>query len=76
MLSCAPTAARSANPFGAKLPAGKIKVETLTGDPKVVNDMENPERCRPEAKSVAFAGDSEFKMELPASSLTIIRAKR
>ena len=34
------------------------------------------ERCRSEAKSVAFAGGSEFMMELPASSLTIIRAKR
>ena len=62
--------------FGAKLPAGKIKVETLTGDPKVVNDMENPERCRPEAKSVVFAGGREFKTNLPASSLTIIRAKK
>ena len=61
--------------FGAELPAGKIKVETLTGDPKVVNDMENPERCRPEAKSVVFAGGREFKTNLPASSLTIIRAK-
>jgi alpha-L-arabinofuranosidase len=62
--------------FGAELPAGKIKVETLTGDPKVVNDMANPERCRPEAKSVAFAGGREFKTNLPASSLTIIRAKK
>ena len=34
------------------------------------------ERCRPEAKSGAFAGGSEFKVALPASSLTIIRAKR
>jgi alpha-L-arabinofuranosidase len=62
--------------FGAELPAGNIKVETLTGDPKVVNDMANPERCRPEAKSVAFAGGREFKTSLPASSLTIIRAKK
>jgi len=38
--------------------------------------MANPERCRPEAKSVAFAGGREFKTSLPASSLTIIRAKR
>jgi alpha-N-arabinofuranosidase len=62
--------------FGAELPAGKIKIETLTGDPKVVNDMANPERCRPEAKSVVFAGGREFKTNLPASSLTIIRAKK
>ena len=62
--------------FGVELPAGKIKVETLTGNPKVVNDMENPERCRPEAKSVVFAGGREFKTNLPASSLTIIRAKK
>ena len=61
--------------FGVELPAGKIKVETLTGNPKVVNDMENPVRCRPESKSVAFAGGREFKTSLPASSLTIIRAK-
>ena len=61
--------------FGAELPAGKIKIETLTGDPKVVNDMANTERCRPESKSVAFAGGREFKTSLPASSLTIIRAK-
>ena len=62
--------------FGAELPAGKIKIETLTGDPKVVNDMANPERCRPEAKSVAFAGGREFKTNLPASSLTVIRVKK
>ena len=62
--------------FGAELPAGKIKIETLTGDPKVVNDMANTERCRPEAKSVVFAGGREFKTNLPASSLTIIRAKK
>ena len=60
--------------FGAKLPVGKIKVETLTGDPKGVNDMANPERCRPEAKFVA--GGHEFKTNLPASPLTIIRAKK
>lgn len=33
-------------------------------------------RCRPEAKSVVFAGGRAFKTSLPASSLTIIRAKK
>lgn len=59
--------------FGAELPAGKVKIETLTGGPRAVNDMENPERCRSATKSVAFAGGREFKTSLPASSLTIIR---
>ncbi len=34
------------------------------------------ERCRPASKSVAFAGGRAFKTSLPASSLTVIRAKK
>ena len=43
---------------------------------RVVQEVTQRPRQWPEAKSVAFAGGSEFKMALPASSLTIIRAKR
>lgn len=59
--------------FATKLPMGTVKVETLTGDRDVKNDLDNPTRCAPVAKTVAFGGGSEFKSEVPAYSLTVFR---
>lgn len=59
---------------GAKVNAGPARRILLTGDPDAINDPENPDRISPLEDQIELPGNV-FRLELPASSLTILRCK-
>ena len=62
--------------FGERLPSGFIKIESLSGDPKVVNDLDNPTRCATKLSTISFAGGTSFTAEVEPFSLTVFRISR
>ena len=62
--------------FGAVLPAGRVKVQRLAGDPAAENDLAHPTRCATVVSEEAFAGGRVFRTALPPSSLTVFRVRK
>ena len=62
--------------FGERLPPGSVKIESLSGDPKVVNDLGNPTRCATKLSTTSFAGGTSFTSEVEPFSLTVFRIGR
>lgn len=62
--------------FGTNVPAGTIKRTVLTGDPEVVNTIDNPNNCAPTEDSFTFNGGNALETVVPESSLTILRFKK
>lgn len=61
--------------LGKAFPAGKVKVQTLTGTPGMVNDLDHPKRCATVESERDFAGGATFKAPIPANSFTVFRLK-
>ena len=62
--------------FGAVLPAGRVKVQRLAGDPAAENDLAHPTRCATVVSEEAFAGGRVFRTALPPASLTVFRVRK
>ena len=61
--------------LGKAFPAGKVKVQTLTGTPGTVNDLDHPKRCATVESELDFSGGATFKAPVPANSFTVFRLK-
>ena len=59
---------------GARMAAGPARRILLAGDPDAINDLQNPDRISPVEDRIQLPGNV-FRLDLPASSLTILRCK-